>query len=201
MLLVLVCLTAVLALMGGAGVAFGIGAATSLAPDRSGLWSTVGGAFGGMLVGAVVKLLGLDAFNLLFGHSPGAITGAAEGAVLGAALGLGAWLATLTAGPPRGVPSFAAGGLAGAAAGAVVPLFGGRLMGGSLDLLARQFPQSRLSLDPIGAVFGENGFGPISQIVTGGIEGLLFGGCVVGAMMLARRLMAGPVSGNGGREP
>ena len=39
-------------------------------------------------------------------------------------------------------------------------------------------------------MFGETGFGPISQIVTGGIEGLLFGGCVVGAMMLARKAMA-----------
>ena len=67
-------------------------------------------------------------------------------------------------------------------------------MGGSLDLLARQFPQSRLSLAPIGAVFGETGFGPVSQVVTGGIEGLLFGGCVVGAMMLARRAMLEPRS-------
>jgi hypothetical protein len=68
---------------------------------------------------------------------------------------------------------------------------GGRLMGGSLDVLARQFPESQLSLAQIGAVFGEAGFGPVSQVVTGGIEGLLFGGCVVGAMLLARRLTAG----------
>ncbi|MDI6625527.1 MAG: hypothetical protein QME55_12415, partial [Brevundimonas sp.] len=78
--------------------------------------------------------------------------------------------------------------LSGAAAGLIIPLLGGRLMGGSLDLLAGRFPSSRLSLDPIGAVFGETGFGPVSQVVTGGIEGLLFGGCVVGAMTLARRL-------------
>ncbi|MEA3046328.1 MAG: hypothetical protein QOJ53_660, partial [Sphingomonadales bacterium] len=64
---------------------------------------------------------------------------------------------------------------------------GGRLMGGSLDLLARSFPDSRLRLDQIGGLFGENGFGPVSQIVTGGMEGALFGGCIVGAMILARR--------------
>ncbi|HYD26996.1 transcriptional regulator [Brevundimonas sp.] len=189
-LLVLVCLCIILGLIAGAGVGFGI-AAAGFAPGRSWRWTIVGGAAGGLLTGAFGKLIGLDAFNLLFGHSPGAITGAAEGALIGGGLGLGAWLASLVPGPPRLAPGFAAGGLAGAAAGAAVPLLGGRLMGGSLDLLARRFPESRLSLDQIGAVFGEAGFGPVSQVVTGGIEGLLFGGCVVGAMMLARRLMAG----------
>ena len=187
-LLVLVCLCLVLGLIAGAGVGFGI-AAARFGPGRPWLWSVVGGAAGGLVTGAFGKLIGLDAFNLLFGHSPGAITGAAEGALIGAALGLGAWLASLVPGPPRLVPSFAAGGLAGAAAGALIPLLGGRLMGGSLDLLARQFPESRLSLGPIGAVFGETGFGPISQIATGGFEGLMFGGWVVAAMMLARRLI------------
>jgi len=185
-LLVLVCVSIMLGLIAGGGVAFGI-AAAGLAPGRRWLWSIAGGAGGGLLVGAFGKMIGLDAFNLLFGQSPGAITGAAEGAVIGGAVGLGAWLATCFPGPPRLTPSFAAGGLATAAAGLVVPLFGGRLMGGSLDLLARQFPGSRLSLDQIGAVFGETGFGPVGQVVTGGIEGLLFGGCVVAAMTLARR--------------
>lgn len=186
-LLVLVFISVVLGLIAGGGVAFGI-AAAGFAPGRAWLWSLIGGAGGGLLVGAFGKLIGLDAFNLLLGQSPGEITGAAEGAVVGAALGLGAWLASRWPGTPRLTPGFAAGGLAGAAAGLILPLFGGRLMGGSLDLLARRFPESRLSLDPIGAVFGEVGFGPVSQVVTGGIEGLLFGGCVVGAMTLARRL-------------
>jgi hypothetical protein len=64
-------------------------------------------------------------------------------------------------------------------------------MGGSLDLLARSFPGSRLRLDQIGGLFGESGFGPVSQIVTGGLEGVLFGGCIVGAMILARRSLSG----------
>jgi hypothetical protein len=68
---------------------------------------------------------------------------------------------------------------------------GGRLMGGSLDLLARTFPASRLRLDQIGALFGETGFGPVSQLVTGGLEGALFGGCVVSAMILGRRSLSG----------
>ncbi len=60
-------------------------------------------------------------------------------------------------------------------------------MGGSLDLLASTFSDSRLRLDRIGSLFGESGFGPVSQIVTGGLEGALFGGCIVGATILARR--------------
>ena len=186
-LLVLVCISLVLGLIAGAGVGFGV-AAAGFAPERRWLWSIVGGAAGGLATGALGKLIGLDAFNLLFGQSPGAITGAAEGALIGAAVGLGAWLASCLPGPVRLTPSFAAGGLATAGAGMAAILLGGRLMGGSLDLLAQRFPQSRLSLDQIGAVFGEAGFGPVSQLATGAFEGLMFGGWVVLAMMLARKL-------------
>jgi DNA-binding winged helix-turn-helix (wHTH) protein len=185
-LLVLVCLTTAAALIGGAGVAFGI-AGAGFASGRLWRWSLVGGAAGGLVVGAVGKLLGLDAFNLLLGQSPGDITGAAEGALLGAGVGLGGWLGKSGPRPfslRRGV---AAAALAGGAAGILVALLGGRLMGGSLDLLARSLPSSRFRLDSIGGLFGESGFGPISQIVTGGLEGALFAGCIVGAMILAGR--------------
>ena len=60
-------------------------------------------------------------------------------------------------------------------------------MGASLDLLAQRFPASRLRLDQVGALLGEQGFGPLSQMVTGALEGALFGGCVVAAMLFARR--------------
>jgi hypothetical protein len=76
---------------------------------------------------------------------------------------------------------------AGAIAGMLVPLLGGRLMGGSLDLLASTFPDSRLRLDQIGAMVGERRFGPISQIITGALEGGLFSACVVAARVLAQR--------------
>ncbi|MEJ7777006.1 MAG: transcriptional regulator [Sphingomicrobium sp.] len=185
-LLVLICVTIVVALIGGAGVGFGI-AAAGFASGRNRPWSIVGGATGGLVVGAFAKLLGLDAFDLLFGQSPGDITGAEEGALLGGAVGLGAWLGSRGAGSPSLQRSIAAAGLAGGAAGVLIPLLGGRLLGGSLDLLARRFPNSRLQLDQIGGLFGESGFGPISQIVTGCLEGALFGGCIVGAMILARR--------------
>lgn len=186
-LLVVTCLTILVALVGGAGVAFGIAAADfAPAPARRWHWSVAGGAIGGLVVGGAVKLLGLDAFNLLLGQSPGDITGAAEGAVLGGAVGLGSWLGARWGGQSLRRAVVAAG-LVGAVAGMLIPLLGGRLMGGSLDLFARHFPASRLRLDQIGGLFGESGFGPVARLVTGALEGGLFAACIAGAMLLARR--------------
>jgi DNA-binding winged helix-turn-helix (wHTH) protein len=182
-LLVLLALTILVALIGAFGVAFGI-AASVLASGRIGPWSIAGGALGGLIIGAFVELLGLDAFTLLFGRSPGDITGAFEGFVLGGAVGLGIWVAGRREQLRHGTLLAA---LLGGLAGLVIPLLGGRLMGGSLALLAEHFPGSRLRLDRIAGLFGESDFGPISQAVTGALEGALFAGCVVAAMLLARR--------------
>lgn len=183
-LLVLICLTALVAVIGGAGVAFGIAAARYWG-GHGWQWTIIGGAAGGLAVGATVKLLSTDAFNLLLGASPGNITGAPEGALLGGAVALGFCFADRLS-LRRGA---AAAALTTGAAGIVVPLLGGSLMGGSLDLLARQFPNSQLRLDRIGGLFGETGFGPVSQMVTGCLEGMLFGGFLVGAMLAARRYL------------
>jgi len=185
-LLVLTSITVMVAMIGAAGVGFGIAGAayTSGDPWR---WAVPGGALGGLLVGAVVKILGLDAFNLLLGQSPGDITGAPEGLLLGAAVGLGVWLAGRWPDPLRLRRGMALAAVAGGAGGAIIPLLGGHMFGGSLALLAQSLPNSRLSLDPIGALFGETGFGLVSHSVTGALEGALFGGCVVGAMIIARR--------------
>lgn len=188
-LLVLLWLTMAAALIGGAGVSFGI-ASADFAGGRH--WRIAGGAFGGLAVGGTVKLLGIDAFNLLLGRSPGDITGGAEGALLGGAVGLGAWLAGRDGVSLR--RGMALAGLTGAVAGLLIPLLGGRMMGGSLDLLAGAFPDSRLRLDGLGALFGETGFGPVAEIATGGMEGALFGACIVGAMLLARRSLPAPNS-------
>ena len=187
-LLVLLWLTLAAALTGGAGVSFGI-AAAELAAKRVSAWAIAGGAAGGLVVGAAAKLLGLDAFNLLLGRSPGDITGGAEGIAIGGAVGLAAWLARRS--PALAIRrAMAIAAAIGAAAGIAITALGGRLMGGSLDLLARTFPDSRLRLDPIGSLVGEPDFGPISQIVTGGLEIGLFAACVVGAMLRARRKLA-----------
>ena len=58
------------------------------------------------------------------------------------------------------------------------------------DLLAHGFPDSRLRLDRIGALFGDPGFGPLAQAAAGGLEGALFGGCIAGAMVALAPLFA-----------
>lgn len=182
-LLVVLWVAMLTALAGGAGVAFGIAGAT-LASGRAWRWSPLGGAIGGLVIGGIVKLLGLDAFTLLLGRpnvSLAGVTGAAEGLALGGAVGLGGWLAARARGSLARRVAIAAA--TGAVGGALIPLAGGRLFGGSLDLLAG----ARLSLDPLGAPFGEAGLGPIAQCVTGALEGALFAAGIVGAMRLAAR--------------
>ncbi|QNM84132.1 transcriptional regulator [Sphingomonas sabuli] len=197
-LLVLLAITSLVAVLGAAGVSLGIAAAGTLSRpfDR---WTIAGGAAGGLIVGAVVKLVGRDAFELLFGRSPGDFTGAAEGLVLGAAVGIGTWLAMREETPVRRAILMA--GALGAAAGLSIALLGGRMMGGSLAQLARSFPDSRLRLDQIGALFGEADFGPVSQAVLAGLEGALFAGCVVGAMAVAEHKLHAHWASRVDRQP
>jgi len=179
---VLAGVTMVIGLLGGAAVGFGIGAALSRGPG--GPWIVLGGAGGGLLVGGLVKLVGLDAFQLLLGRSPGDVTGALEGAILGAGLGLGVWLARRWRSSVR--RAAVVGGLTTGLAGALIAATGGRLMGGSLDQLGRAFPDSGLRLERLGLLFGEADFGPATQVVTAAAEGALFGACVLAAVVLSR---------------
>ncbi len=185
-LTVLLSLNVLVGLVGGAGVSFGM-AVVGWATRRPQRWSIAGAALGGLLVGGGMKLLGMDAFNLLFGRAPVGITGGLEGAALGAALALGARLGGGPDATPRWRPVVGAG-VAGGVVGALIPVAGGHLMGGSLELLARSFEGSRLQLDALARLFGEVHFGYTTQVVLGGIEGLLFGSCVAGALVLASRV-------------
>lgn len=178
-LLVLAVLTAAVGMIGGASVGLGVGAAGFVSQRRE-PWFLLGGAVGGLVVGAVVWLVGLDAFSLLFGSAPRAMTGAGEGVLLGAAIGAGVWIAR----GRRGQIALLSGAVLTGAAGAGASLIGGRLMGGSLAALAAQFPGARLTLDHLGAVFGEATFGPVSQATTAGLEGALFGAAMVLALSL-----------------
>jgi hypothetical protein len=181
-LLVLLCVTTLVAALGAAGVSFAI-ATSSFAKVRTWGWIVLGGAAGGLFIGAFGKLLGHDAFTLLVGRSPGDITGAMEGFLVGAATGVGAWFALRSGSLNRGI---AMSGLAGAIAGVVIFLLGGRLMFGSLLLLAETFPNSRLRLGQVAHLFG-----PATSAATTILEAALFSSCVVGAMAIARRKVAG----------
>ena len=184
-LLVLAALTAVVGMIGGSSVGFGVGAASFVSRRRE-PWFLLGGACGGLVVGALARLAGLDAFNLLFGMAPTAMTGAGEGLLLGAAIGAGVWIAR---GKRRRIALIAGAVLAGLAGTGAV-LLGGRLMGGSLAALAAQFPGAQLSLDHL-RLFGEATFGPVSQITTAGLEGALFGAAMVLALTVEQRQRPG----------
>jgi DNA-binding winged helix-turn-helix (wHTH) protein len=182
-LLVLLSLSTVLGLLGGIGVGFGMATARAFSGGSPG-WSIMGATLGGLAVGSVTKLLGVDGFNLFFGRAPTEVTGGPEGAVLGAALAIG--LVVAGGAGPWWRPVIGAG-VSTAAAGAIIPAVGGNLLGGSLEHLARTFTGSRLELDALGRFFGELHFGETTQVVLGGLEGLLFGIFVAAAWVTVVR--------------
>ncbi|WP_374409294.1 transcriptional regulator [Pelagerythrobacter sp.] len=182
-LLVLLALNIGVALFAGAAIGFGIAlvphAGATISP-----WAAAGGAGGGLVAGALAKLLGLDAFRLLLGRTPGDITGAFEGGLLGLAVGAAVVVANRLSSWRRAALVAA---LAGGAAGIAIALLGGEMMGGSLALLADSFPGSQLRFGRLTALFGETGFGPLTRLNTGLLEGAVFALGTVGAMMLHER--------------
>jgi DNA-binding winged helix-turn-helix (wHTH) protein len=180
-LLVLVALTTLLAVIGAAGVAGGIAAARLFARDFA-FAGLIGGAVGGLLVGAFGNLIGHDAFLLLLGQSPDDMTGGFEGLLLGAAVGLADDLSRRFAAASNIRSTLLLAAAIGALAGLLIAITGGKLLGGSLALLSDSFPNARLHLDPPGALLG-----PFAAGVTNALEGAWFSLCLVGALMLARR--------------
>lgn len=167
---VLLSFTVLVTLIGGLGVSFGI-AFASLAKNHAKLYKIAGGAIGGMLVGAFTKLLGLDAIQLLFGNSPDDITGAYEGLILGAAVGLCISLAHRFSRPSK---YLAVTAIFGVLAGLLIHFTQGKLLGGSLLLLANSFPDSSLQLVPI------------HSGITAALESALFTCGITGAVLLVK---------------
>ena len=185
-LAVLLSLGVFLGMAGGFGVSAGMSLAALYGKGRN-HWIMVGAALGGALIGGVADVLGLDAFNLLFGRSVHGITGALEGGLLGAALAGGAWLGGGIRAQPRWRPLLGAS-MAATLVGVLIPLAGGHLFAGSLNSLADAFAGSRLQLEALGGLFGDAQLGPTTQAVLGGIEVLLFAVCVVSGIVLAERV-------------
>ena len=182
-LLVLLALNIGVGLFAGAAIGFAI-AAVPRTSDGVSPWAALAGAGGGIVGGAFAKLLGLDAFRLLFGRSPGDITGAFEGGLMGLAVGAAYLVASRTASRRRAALVAA---LAGGGAGIAIALLGGEMMGGSLMLLAESFPGSQLRFDRLAGLFGESGFGPLTRLNTGLLEGAVFALGVVGTMLIHER--------------
>jgi len=188
-LMVLLALGSFAGALGGLGVGLGLGVARTFGPRRP-VSDGIGGAAGGAIIGALVTMLGLDGATILMGRAPSDVGGTLEGLALGLAVGLGAHLIS-----HRGWPSVRGSAVAAAAAGALLPLIGGRLMGASLAGLTQAYPQSQIALTDFGRLFGEPGFGPISQSVFGALEGFVFGAFVALAMRYSLTLRLHPRDG------
>ncbi len=143
----------------------------------------------GGLVGGLAHFLGLYVVEGLFGRDLSPVGGGFEGLILGGAVGIGYALATpMREGgmaAPRGIARLRAAAFAGflaAVAGMALALTGHHLGAMSLDFMARSFPGSQVSLDPLAHLLGETHAGAVTRGVISGFEGLGFGLGVVGGM-------------------
>ena len=175
-LLVMTCLCILIGLVGGLGVGSGSALGRLVAAGRL-FPAMLGGALGGLVVGSLGRLIGLDAFSLLIGSRPLAITGGSEGLLIGAMAGAGMWLAERSAGG-RLSATACKGALLGALAGLLVTLGGGKMMAGSLAGLAAVHPDA-----PLGRMLGE--LTPPLLLVAGVVEGAIF----IAALTLAFALV------------
>jgi hypothetical protein len=143
-----------------------------------------GGALGGLVVGAAGRLIGLDAFSLVVGSRPLAITGGSEGLIVGAMAGAALWLAERDqAALPSAV--VAKGAVLGALAGLLVNLGGGKMMAGSLAGLAAAHPDA-----PLGRLLGDPS--PLLLLAAGAAEGAIFIAALTFAFVLVLRSRSAP---------
>jgi DNA-binding winged helix-turn-helix (wHTH) protein len=166
---------------GAAGVGAGLAAAEVMVRSWRRLSLTVMGALGGALAGALSHLFAQWTVQGLFGRDMSPIGGSFEGLVMGGAIGLGYALAT----PRReGGMATPAGwerirvtvltGLAGAIAALALASTGSHLGAMSLDFMARSFPGSQVSFEPIARLLGESAPGWLTRVAIGAGEGFAF---------------------------
>jgi DNA-binding winged helix-turn-helix (wHTH) protein len=172
--------------VGGLGVGAGLASAESSSRLRNAAGLMVGAAAGGAAVGTAVQWLMRWSLAALVGlNLP--IGGAVEGLVIGAAAGAGYAIARRLR-PAVGSRRYRAAVVSAFCAAAALGLAstGRPLVGGTLHLIAREARGSQISLTPLGRLFGEPEFGPVSQALIAAWEGGIFG-FGVGMALLRRR--------------
>jgi hypothetical protein len=163
--------------IGGAGVGAGLGIVEVAAPARRALWLTAAAATGGGLVGGAVQGLAGWGLAALLGLDL-TVGGGLEGVSIGAAAGLGHALALDGEDMPHGwarvraalLPALLCG-----AAGLALALAGRPLASGTIHALSHAADGSRATLAPLGRLFGEADFGPVSSRILAFVEGAGFG--------------------------
>ena len=185
LLLVLALVAMLSSSVAGVGIVAGFAASMWVTPARW-YWAMIGGALGGLIVGAFANLIGKDVFRLLFGQDVREFAGALEGLILGSAVGLAAFVSRRQVGHAIGIAA-----LLGAGAGLIIAMLGGRMLAGSLQELVATFPASPMRFGGLNSLFVEGGFGPIGRAVTAAFEGAVFSAAVTWALILHKRLSEG----------
>lgn len=176
--------------LGGLGISAGMATVAAAGARHSRWWGVPGGMVGGALVGGVGRWGARTFLLTLFGEAPVQVTGAGEGALIGLAVSAGALLADRM--PFARHPRLAVLGaaLVTALLFLLMALAGARLFIGSLAAFTSTFADSFVQLDALAYWFGQPRFGPTTQWMLSALEGLVFGGGVVGGLVLSQRLNA-----------
>ena len=168
-------LTSALALLGGAGIGSGMALASVWRGEKD--WAVIlGGAAGGVVVGALGAALASYGLQSLTGIHPGRVTGMFEGLALGASAAAATVLARRFA-LSRGIAIVASCAI-GASATALTAASGGRFYGTTLALLEGRFPYSDLKMGLIGEWLGETGAATL--------EGAVFAACIALANIIPK---------------
>jgi DNA-binding winged helix-turn-helix (wHTH) protein len=169
--------------LAGGGVGIGLAAAEAVARSARGVALAAGGALAGLLTGWLAHHGARLVLTGLFGRDIPAMGGPIEGLIIGAAAGIGYGIATRSLphggmAAPRGGARWRVAAITGvgSAIGAVALTLAGRhLVGASLDLMANAFAGSQVGLEPLARLLGEEHLAPMTRMVVGAFEGLLFG--------------------------
>ncbi len=166
--------------LGAAGVGAGLAVAEALVRSSRRLALTLLGAAGGGIAGGAAHLLGRWTVQGLFGRDLTPLGGGFEGFMIGGAAGLGYALSTPQGGlaTPRGSLRVRSALMTGAFA-SIAAIFlaatGSHLGAMSIDFMARSFPGSQVTLDPLSRWLGEETPGRLTRIAISAGEGLAFG--------------------------
>lgn len=177
-------LSAMLGLLGAAGIGLGMALSFLLGGNR--WWMLpLGGLGGGALVGALGAALSVSGLRAITGQGLEDVTGLFEGATLGLAAGL-AVAATRNQGAHSWIVA-TTGAIAGALAGGAIVIVGGRLLGSSLAAIEERFPEAQIDSVALAALFGQNGFHMHTVLATAIGEGTVFVCSIVLANYFAAR--------------
>ncbi len=171
----------------GFGVSFGMVTMKNITYRHGHWWTVLGGAFGGLIIGGFVNLLGVDTLWALLGQNLSGIAGAFEGFAVGGGTALGTTLVLQFVKHNKLWHRILGAAIGAMGAAILLTLVKGNLFSGSIDIIADAFANSPIKLEPLASLFGEANFGKISKIILGAIEGFLFGGFMIGGIELFRR--------------